>query len=91
VLNEWSVAPGVVLLLLLFICLHCRRINLDSQTMAALGTTGGQDSTTTASTRANEETVGTLATDDGRLIGTFHIGDSPEFNKVRRMSRKTRD
>jgi len=56
--------------------------------MTALGAASGQNSTTTTGTRADEETVGALATDDGRLIGTFHVGDSPEFIKVRRMPRK---
>ena len=54
--------------------------------MTALGATSGQNSTATAGARADEETVGALTTNDGRLIGTFHVGDSPEFefNKGRR-------
>ena len=61
--------------------------------MTTLGTTSGQNGTATAGTRADEETMGALATDDGWLIGAFHVGDSPEFefNKGRRMPRKTRD
>jgi hypothetical protein len=40
--------------------------------MTSLGTTGTQHGTATAGTGANEETMGALATHDGRLIGTFH-------------------
>jgi hypothetical protein len=62
--------------------------NLDGQTMTALGTARGQNGTATTSARANEETMSALATNDGRLIGTFHVGDSPEFefNKGRRSA-----
>lgn len=47
---------------------------LDAQTMTALGATSGQNGTTTTGTGTNEETMGTLAAYDGRLIGTFHGG-----------------
>lgn len=60
--------------------------NLDRQAMTALGAARGQNGTATTGARADEETVSALATDDGRLIGAFHVGDSPEFefNKGRR-------
>lgn len=59
--------------------------------MTALGTASGQNSTATTGTRANEETVSALAADDGRLVSTFHVGDSPEFIKGGRGRGKTRD
>ncbi len=46
----------------------------DAQTMAALGATGTQNCTATAGTAANQESMGTLATDNGWLISTFHGG-----------------
>ena len=54
--------------------------------MTSLGAARGQNGTATTGARADEETVCALTTDDGRLIGTFHVGDSPEFefNKGRR-------
>ncbi len=61
--------------------------------MTTLSATSGQNGTATTGARANEETMGALATDNGGLIGTFHVGDSPvfEFIKGRQMPRKTRD
>jgi hypothetical protein len=44
----------------------------DAETAAALGTAGTDHGTTAAGTHANEETVGALAANDGRLIGAFH-------------------
>lgn len=49
---------------------HRRR--LDGQAMTSLGTTGGQNGTTTTRTRTDEETMGTLATDNGGLVSAFH-------------------
>jgi hypothetical protein len=45
----------------------------DSETSAAFGTTGANDGRTTARAHANEETVGTLTLDDGRLEGALHV------------------
>jgi hypothetical protein len=44
----------------------------NTQTLATLGTTGTNDGTATTRAHAHEETMGTLAAHDGRLIGTFH-------------------
>lgn len=40
--------------------------------MTTLGATGTNDGTATRSTHANEEAMGTLATNDGGLVSTFH-------------------
>jgi hypothetical protein len=40
--------------------------------MTSLGTTGTQHGTAATGAGADEETMGALATHDGRLIGTFH-------------------
>jgi hypothetical protein len=45
----------------------------DSQTLAALGATRVQDGTARTGSHARTETVSALATDDGRLVGTFHF------------------
>jgi hypothetical protein len=44
----------------------------DCQAMTALGATGIDHCAATAGFHPHEKTVGTLATGDGRLIGTFH-------------------
>ena len=44
----------------------------DSQALAALGAACVQHGTATAGLHADTETVGALATGNGRLIGTFH-------------------
>lgn len=62
--------------------LRTLKLNLDCQAVAALGATSSQNGAATAGARADEETVGALTTDDGRLIGTFHVGDSPEFKRA---------
>ena len=50
-----------------------QRLELDSQTLAALGAAGIDDSAATACLHAHQEAVGTGATDFGRLVSTFHI------------------
>jgi len=50
--------------------------------MTTLGTTSCQNSTTATGTGANEETMGTLAAHNGRLISTFH-GGIPRLKKTR--------
>jgi len=42
--------------------------------MTAFGATSGQNGTTTTGTGTNEESMGTLAANNGRLISTFHGG-----------------
>jgi hypothetical protein len=44
----------------------------NSQTMTTFGTTGANNCTTATGSHTNEEAVGTLATNNGRLIGAFH-------------------
>jgi hypothetical protein len=50
--------------------------------MTSLGTTGTQYGTAATGTGADEETMGALATHDGRLIGTFH-----DWNPRRKSAR----
>ena len=46
---------------------------LDGETMTALGATSGDDLATATGAHADQEAVGALATDDGRLVSTFHF------------------
>jgi hypothetical protein len=50
-----------------------QRLKLDSQTLAALGAACIDYSAATACLHANQEAVGTGATDFGRLVSAFHI------------------
>ena len=52
----------------------------DSQADAALGATSANDGTAAAGAHAHEEAVGTLATNDRRLISAFH-GNIPRKEK----------
>jgi hypothetical protein len=45
-----------------------------SQTLAAFGAACVDDSAATTGCHTGTETMGTLATHDGRLVGTFHVG-----------------
>jgi hypothetical protein len=47
-----------------------RRSN--GQAMTTFGTTGANNSTTATGSHTDEEAMGTLATNNGRLIGAFH-------------------
>ena len=47
---------------------------LDGQTLAALGAASVDHGAATTGFHANAETMGTFATGDGRLVGTFHDG-----------------
>lgn len=42
--------------------------------MTSLGATGTQHGTAATGTGADEETMGALATHDGRLVGALHVG-----------------
>jgi hypothetical protein len=60
-------------------CRRCQQkaapaIGLDSQTLATLGPTGVDHSTTTTGFHANEKTVGTGTASFGRLVCAFHYG-----------------
>ena len=57
--------------------------DLDGQTLAALGAASVQDGAASAGFHAHAETMGALATGNGRLVGTFH-GRSTKRTKVRR-------
>ena len=46
---------------------------LDGETMTALGATSGDNLATATGGHADQEAVGALATDDGRLVSTFHF------------------
>ena len=46
---------------------------LDGETMTALGATRGDDLAAATGAHANQEAVGAFATDDGRLVSTFHF------------------
>ena len=46
---------------------------LDSQTLAALGAACVDHGAATASLHADQETMGTCATDFGRLVSAFHV------------------
>lgn len=48
------------------------RPSLDGQALTALGAACVQHGTATAGLHADTETVGALATGNGRLIGTLH-------------------
>ena len=50
-----------------------RQAGLDSQALAALGAAGVQNGTAATGFHAHAETVGTLATGNGRLVSTFHV------------------
>lgn len=51
-----------------------RLSGLDSQTLAALGAASVQNQTATTGSHACAEAVRALATNDGRLVSTFHGG-----------------
>ena len=51
-----------------------RYLGLDSQALAALGAACVQDLAATTGSHACAEAVRALATDDGRLVSTFHGG-----------------
>jgi hypothetical protein len=61
----------------------------DRQTLAALGATGIDDRAATFGLHASAESVGALATNDGRLISAFH-GESSEAKNQRRKKRLPR-
>lgn len=44
----------------------------NGEAMASLGATGANHRATTPGLHADEETVGTLAANDGRLVSAFH-------------------
>ena len=46
---------------------------LDGETMTALGAASGDDLAAATGGHANQEAVGALATDDGRLVSTLHF------------------
>jgi hypothetical protein len=50
----------------------CAQSGSNAQTMTTLGATGTDHRTAATGAHTNEEAVGTLATHDGRLIGTLH-------------------
>jgi hypothetical protein len=65
------------------------QLALDGETLAALRTTGVQNRATAAGGHASAETVGALAANNGRLVGTFHDGSrliSKKSVKIRRLS-----